>query len=123
MVCLHPVNSRVETVEKVYLFAFRRFLRLNSRTPSVIVYGESGRYPLVARSQIHSITYWPRLLKLNQDRLPYLEYRNSHSLAERSKSSRAGRVRELLLRYGFGEVWYKRGVGNENQFLGVFFNA
>ena len=62
-----------------------------------------------------------RLLNLNQDQLPYLAHQNSHSMAERGKSSWAGRVRELLLRYEFREAWYNQGVENENQFLGIFF--
>ena len=32
-----------------------------------------------------------------------------------------GRVKELLLRQGFGEVWYNQGVGDENKFLRTFF--
>jgi len=35
-------TGRVETVEKVHLFATKRLLRLSNITPSVIVYGESG---------------------------------------------------------------------------------
>ena len=97
---------RVETVEKVHVFVIKRFLRLSSRTPSVIVYGGSGRYPLVFRSQIRSIKYWLKLLILNKDRLPFLAYRNFHNLAERGKSSLAGVVKELQLKYGFGEAWY-----------------
>ena len=67
-------TGRVETVEKVHLFAIKRFLRLSNKTPSIIMYGESGRYPLAVSSQIRSIKYWLSLLKLNQDRLPFGAY-------------------------------------------------
>ena len=113
-------TGRVETVEKVHLFAIKRFLRLSNRTPSIIVYGESGRYPLAVSSQIRSIKYWLRLLKLNQDRLPFGAYRCSQNLAERGKVSWAGRVKELLLKQGFGEVWYNQGVADEKKFLRTF---
>ena len=113
-------TGRVETVEKVHLFAIKRFLRLSNKTPSIIVYGESGRYPLAVSSQIRSIKYWLRLLKLNQDRLPFGAYRCSQNLAERGKVSWAGRVKELLLKQGFGEVWYNQGVGDEKKFLRTF---
>ena len=78
-------TGRVETVEKVHLFAIKRFLRLSNKTPSIIVYGESGRYPLAVSSQIRSIKYWLRLLKLNQDRLSFGAYRCSQNMAERGK--------------------------------------
>ena len=114
------VKGRVETVEKVHLFAIKRFLRLSNKTPSIIVYGESGRYPLAVSSQIRSIKYWLRLLKLNQDRLPFGAYLCSQNLAERGMVSWAGRVKELLLKQGFGEVWYNQGVEDEKKFLRTF---
>ena len=33
-------------IERVHLFAIKRFLDVSTRTPSALVYGESGRYPL-----------------------------------------------------------------------------
>ena len=76
---------------------------------------------LAATSQIRNIKYWLGLLKLNQDRLPFGPYRCFQNLAERGKVSWAGRVKELLLRQGFGEVWYNQGVGDEKKFLRTFF--
>ena len=102
-------TGRVETFEKVHLFAIKRSLRLSNRTPSVIVYGESGRYPLAVSSQIHSIKYWLRFLKLNQDRMPFGAYRFSQNLAERGegilgwKSERAAtkaRLRRSVIQSG-----------------------
>ena len=90
-------TGRVETIEKFHLFA-------SNRTPSVIVYDDGGTYPLFVSSQIRSIKYWLRLLKLNQDRLPFGAYRCSQNLTESGKVSCTGRVKELLLRQGFGKV-------------------
>ena len=84
------------------------------------MYGESGRYPLAVSSQIRSIKYWLRLLKLNQDWLPFGVYRCSQNLTERGKVSWAGRGKELLLKQGFGEVWYNQRVGEEKKFLRTF---
>ena len=106
-------TGRVETVEKVHLFA-------TNRTPSVIVYDDGGTYPLFVSSQIRSIKYWLRLLKLNQDRLPFGAYRYSQNLTESGKVSCTGRVKQLLLRQGLGKVWYNQGVGDEKKFFGPF---
>ena len=75
---------------------------------------------LAVSSQIRSIKYCLRLLKLNQDRLPFGAYRCSQNLAERGKVSWTGRVKELLQGQGFGEVWYNPGVGDERKFLRPF---
>ena len=116
----YGVQGEWKQLKGFHLFAIKRFLRLSNRTPSAIVYGESGRYPLAVSSQIRSIKYWLRLLKLNQDRLPFGAYRCSQNLAERGKVSWAGRMKELLLKQGFGEVWYNQGVGDGKRFLRTF---
>ena len=33
-------------IERIHLFAVKRFLNTSIRTPNVMVYGETGRYPL-----------------------------------------------------------------------------
>ena len=107
----YGVQGEWKHFKKVHLFAIKRFLRLSNRTPSVIVYGESGRYPLAVSSQIHSIKYWLRLLKLNQDRMHFGAYRFSMNLAERGegilgwKSERAAtkaRLRRSVIQSGSG---------------------
>ena len=94
-------TGRVETVEKVRLFAIKRFLRLSNRTPSIIVY-ESVRYPLALSSQIRSIKYWLRLLKLNQDRLP-LWY--NQGVGDEKKFLRTFSQR---LKDCFGQSWHHK---------------
>ena len=78
---------------------------------------------LAVSSQIRSIKHWLILVKLNQDRLPFGAYGCSQNLAERGKVSWAGRVKELLLKQGFGEAWYDQGVADEKKFLRIFYST
>ena len=36
-------------IERVHLFAMKRFLNDSTRTPTALVYGETGRYPLYVK--------------------------------------------------------------------------
>jgi hypothetical protein len=107
----------VEALERVQLFAIKRFFKLSRRTSSLIVYGETGRFPLVVSTQMSCVRYWLKLLKLDHSRLTYQAYHSSFQLAERGKDSWAGRVRDLLQANGFGFAWLNQGVGNEQAFL------
>jgi hypothetical protein len=110
----------IEEINRVQSFAIKRFLKLNIRTPTAIVYGETGRYPLHVNYFVRCVKYWFKLLKLNPDRLPQVAYRCSYSLTEKGKECWASRVKLMLFQYGFGEAWYNQGVGSEVSFLRLF---
>ena len=39
------LEADLKVVERIHFFALKRFLNVSSRTPNVMVYGETGRYP------------------------------------------------------------------------------
>ena len=41
-------------------------------------------------------------------------------LDERGSTTWASNIKNILLSYGFGHVWYDQGVGNEKQFMVIF---
>ncbi|WP_419612590.1 hypothetical protein, partial [Thiolapillus sp.] len=48
-------------IEKVHLFALKKFLALDMRTPNDLVYGETDRFPITLNSAIRCIRYWLKL--------------------------------------------------------------
>ena len=52
--------DKFDQIERVHLYACKRFLRVLDKTQNDIVYGELGRYPT---SISKSIKHWFRLLK------------------------------------------------------------
>ena len=42
-------------IERVHLFALKRFLNTSLRTPKLMVYGETGRYPLFVNVYVKCI--------------------------------------------------------------------
>ena len=69
------LEADLKVVERIHLFALKRFLNVSSRTPNVIVYGETGRYPLFVNIFVKSVKYWLRILKMPDHRFPYKSYK------------------------------------------------
>lgn len=110
----------LSVVEKVHRFALKRFLNTSVRTPSIMVYGETGRYPLRINIYVHCIRYWLKILRMSDQRLPFKAYRMLLNLHEQNKNTWASSICFLLYSYGFGAVWESQGVGNVPAFLKCF---
>lgn len=104
-------------IEKVHLFALKKFLGIEMRTPNDLVYGETNRYPIYINSTIRCIRYWLKLTRMDNHRLPRKAYRMLHDLDEKGKRNWASNIRCKLYQYGFGYVWMNQGVQEIKQFL------
>ena len=104
-------------VEKSHLFACKRFLSLDVKSPNSLVYGETGRFPLVINSTIRAISYWFKLLKMSDHRLP----KQALSILEDSNiPNNLNWLRSIelcLSQSGFAFVWYNKGITNVKGFL------
>ena len=96
------------------------FLNASLRTPDLMVYGETGRYPLFVNIYVKCIKFWLRILKMPPCRLPFKVYKMLLHLHEQNKRTWASSVCYVLYKYDFGDVWVNRGVGNEKAFLKEF---
>ena len=56
------LDADTTLIEMIHLFALKRFLNTISRTPNVMVYGETGRYPLFVNISIKCNKFWLRIL-------------------------------------------------------------
>ena len=106
-------------VEKLHLFALKNFLGVNIKTPNDLVYGETGRYPIVINSIIRCVKYWLKLTQLPDSRLPRKAYLMLYRLDERKKSNWVSKIRIFLFRHGFGFVWFNQGVGDSKVFVSM----
>ena len=70
----------ISIIEKGHLFAIKRFLYVSTRTPSALVYGETGRYPLYVNIYTRSINYWLNLVRMPDNRLPSKSYKMVYGL-------------------------------------------
>jgi len=56
-------NKPIPELEKIQLGYLKTMLGVRKQTPSLAVYGETGRFPLHVRQQTRMINYWVRLEK------------------------------------------------------------
>ena len=109
--------ANTDVIEKVHVFALKRFLNVSIRTPNAMAYGELGRYPLYVNLSVKCIKYWLRILKMPHHRLPFKAYRMLVYLHENNRNTWATSVCFFLHKYGFREAWIHQSVGDENVFL------
>ena len=107
----------MKVVERIHLSALKRFLNVSSRTPNVMVYGETGRYPLFVNIFVKSVKYWLRILKMPDHHFPYKSHKMLLYLHEQNRKTWASSVCFLLYKYIFNQ-----GVGDEETFLNEFKN-
>ena len=106
-----------DPIEKVHMFACKKFLGLDVRTPNHLVYGELARYPLMINGTMKAIKYWLRLSRLSNSRLPKQAYTMLLNSKVPCKKNWALIVRDTLCKFGFGYVWMNGGIENERRFL------
>ena len=63
-----------EIIEKLHLYAMKKFLNVEARTPNDLVYGELNRYPIYLNSYVKCISYWLKLTRMENHKLPYKAY-------------------------------------------------
>ena len=114
------LDADLMIIERIHLFALKRFLNTRLRTPNVLVYGETGRYPLSVFIYTQCISYWLKLLRMPDHRLPVKSYKMSLNLHNLNKKTWASSVCYLLYSFGYGFVWENQGVGRPALFLRQF---
>ena len=55
-------TETLDIVERVHLKFCKHILRLKPSTPSCMVYGETGRFPLVISVKVRMLSYWCKLV-------------------------------------------------------------
>ena len=92
--------------------ACKRFLGVPVRTPSIMVYGDLGRFPLYINGYVSSVRYWFRLLELETDRLPKKAYEMQLCSDKNGRDCWASSMRGILCENGFNFVGLQQGIGN-----------
>ena len=107
-------------IERIHLFAIKRFLNVSTRTPRALVYGEAGRYPLYVNTYTRCNKYWLNLVRMPDGLLPSKSCKMLYDLHCKNKNNWISYVCFALYRYGFGFVWESQGVCNMKRFLCEF---
>ena len=104
-------------IERVHVFALKRYLNVASQTPNTIVYGETGHYPLFDTTAIKAVKYWLRLVMMSPERHTRKAYNMLVSMDNTGKQTWATWLRTFLCSRGFGHVWLYQGTGDIGRFV------
>ncbi len=106
-----------DVIEKVHLYVCKRFLGVKTSTPSAMVYGECGRFPMHIFSQVKAIKYWLRLLNMPAHRFPKKCYNMMIVYDNNGKTNWVTNIKTLLFKTGFGSAWYDQNVNCYPNFI------
>jgi len=94
-------------LEKVHLKFCKMILHINKSTPSSIVYGELGRFPLNVYISCRIINFWSRLATSDLRRISSIMYKLLYSLDQKNvfQSNWVVKVKDTLNSCGFSYIW------------------
>jgi len=104
-----------QAIETVHLAMLKQFLNVSSRAPNIMVYGDTGRFPLYINATLRSIKYWLKVLKMEEHRFPFKAYQMLKGI--KKGHTWASKIRDVLTEHGFENVWNEQGASNEIDFL------
>ena len=108
--------NNCDEIERVHLYTLKDFLNVSFRTPNLMVYGDTGRYPLYIGATLRCVKYWLRLTSMDNERYPKKVYQMMIQ-TNNSNDCWANKIRTILCEYDFEDVWNQQGVESVNEFL------
>ena len=123
-------TTNIHVIETAHLFACKRLLNVSDKTPNNMIYGETGRYPLLIDSTIRPLRYWLKITNMPLNRFPrqaYTMLRNDVETAIQNNQPTglhnwAKGIKKCLEAYGFHDVWLNGRVVDKSAFLSSFKN-
>ena len=114
-------NRGIHT-ERTHLHFCKKLLGVKTSTQTNFVYGETGRCKLQNIRLLNIIKYWLKICTAENNKYIKQVYaclkRNTDNNAR--VVNWAAKVKGVLSKLGFYDVWLEQGVGNTNLFLSIF---
>ena len=99
--------SNNDIIEKVHLKFCKLLLHLKSSTPSYMIYGELGRYPLEIDIKSRIISFWAKLLSGKELKLSKIIYNLCYCMSIKNVEHFTWlvNVKKILNECGFAYIW------------------
>ena len=107
-------------IERVHLKFLKYILRLKKSTPSHMIYGELGIFPITIDIRHRALTYWIKLIEnssndtLGTQKLSTYLYSIIYNMQQKNKlkSQWLKNIKDLLCNLGFSWIWQNQIVNN-----------
>ena len=107
--------NNCNVIETVRLYSMKQFMNVHVKTPNVMIYGDTGRYPLSVNATIRLVKYWLKILRMDEERLPKRIYRMLIKNIDHSNNWEH-KVRTLLRESNLEYFWVRQEVQNDSLF-------
>lgn len=114
--------GNLDTIERVQLKFLKQILNLKKSTPSIMVYGELGVYPLSIDIQTRVVSFWTKLNDKGINYIATLMYKIIYTLNEQGKlkSRWLDGTKNLICVNGYSNVWHLHNDINASWFIKSF---
>ena len=86
----------IQEIERIHLYALKRFFNVSLHTSNNKVYAETGRFPLSINLNIKSIKYWFKIRNLESTRIVNQSYQCLLNMCNNGHSNWVSIIRDLL---------------------------
>ena len=99
--------ENIEVIERFHLKFLKQILNVRSTTPSYMVYGETGRYPLIIYAKIKCLCYWSKVLSNGNSKLSGIMYHIMYNCQrnENVQFKWINDIKNILDDSGFSYLW------------------
>lgn len=97
-------------IERFHLKFLKNVLKVKPSTPSIIVYGELGRNPLLIDVKVKMLCFWCKLVTGNRDKLSYIMYKLMLELhlSDIVHSNWILCIKNILIDIGEPNIWFQQ---------------
>ena len=114
-------SHQAQDIERVHLSFCKRVLGVKKSTQNDFIYGLLGRMPMYLSRQLRIVKYWLKIVSGQKSMYVNVVYNSClERIDKNSTSNWAYNVKQLLFRYGFGNVWGSQGVDDPDVFYNEF---
>ena len=110
-------GDSVNDLEKIHLKFIKSTLGARKQTPTPVIYGNTGRFPLIIRRHIKAVKYWCRILDLPQNRPVRNAYNVLLELDGTGFTNWCSRIRSVLELTGLYQAWETQHIDNTKKFM------
>lgn len=106
----------IKIIESIHLKYCKYVLKLKKSTPSMMVYGESGRFPLIIALKCRMINFWARLITDTKSKMSSTMYKIMLRLhiENKYKSDWITFIENILNEAGMGNIWLTQTFPSTN---------
>ena len=109
-------HEDIKIIESVHLKYCKYVLKLKKSTPSMMVYGETGRFPLIIALKCRMVNFWAKLIIDDKSKMSSVMYKIMLQLhiENKYKSDWITFIENILNEAGMGNIWLTQTFQSTN---------